>query len=75
MPILIFSVHHLSKCKPELDITSVVIFTAHRFSLPFTFVLLAKDFDFPLSWGYLMNNVQQFRGFLMIYSAIIKTKL
>ena len=42
----------------QLDTTSVVIFLAHQFSLPFTFLLAAKDFDLPSSGGYLTNNVK-----------------
>ena len=42
----------------QLDITSVVIFFKHYFSLPFTFVLVAKDFNLPSSGGYLTNNAK-----------------
>ena len=42
----------------QLGTTSVVIISAHHFSLPFPFVLVAKDFDLPLSGGYLANNVK-----------------
>ena len=42
----------------QLGTTSVVIFSAHHFSLPFTFVLVAKDFDLSSSGGYLTNNVK-----------------
>ena len=56
----------------QLEATSV-IFPEHHFSLPFTFVLDAKDFDLPSSGGYLMNNVKQFSKFLM-FSGKIKRK-
>ena len=42
----------------QLDTTSLDILAAHRFSLPFTFVLAAKDFDLPSSGGYLTNTVK-----------------
>ena len=54
----------------QLDRTSV-IFPAHHFSLPFTFVSAANDFDLPSSEGYSRNNVKQFRKFLMMFSAKI----
>ena len=44
----------------QLDTTCVVIFHAHRSSLPLTFLLVAKDFDLPSSEGYLTNNVKEF---------------
>ena len=38
-------------------------------------MLVAKDFDLPSSGCYLTNNAKEFRKFLIIFSAIIKTKL
>ena len=58
----------------QLDTASVVIFSAHHFNLPFTFVLVAKDFDLPSSGGYWTKNGKQFRKLLTIFSGKLKTK-
>ena len=43
--------------------------------LLFTLVLVPKEFDLASSGGYLTDNIKQLRKFLIIFSAIIKTKL
>ena len=55
------SVRHLVNVYRHLtEIPVVIIFSACHFSkyLPFTFVLIAKDFDLPSSGGYLMTNLK-----------------
>ena len=59
----------------QLDTTSVVIFPVYHFSLPFTFVLVAKDFDLPSLGGILTNSGKYYCKFLIIFSAKIAPKL